>query len=617
MATKNQNDKDGAVLYQFYGQEPMTLDERAVFLEAARDQEKAYDDYLAKLANRRIVDNLPHEYLPDVDDPQHRFRDPNHPFNLPSEIAHGERVLEGLQQRIQDELNSPFENTRQLKLLEKSYAEQQADLEMKREILSNSNAARNLEKVAMEKSGDVSAVESGVDNNTAWHKKGFVSSDYPLQFTPEFQRAAELNLMNLGASRKQDLPFRPAVFERSAEALYTNSGDAPIETSWHKKATINPYSSTISEDQLMRTAASDRIRYKRDSQAGEVTNNILQQAAEMKHSVQAGDLFSVLPVMGKAFAAHTLAPLGTEALFQADAAKTVLDKAEKDYARGVLTQQQLAIIDNNTKTTAAEASAAALVPEPGLGMDKIVQMGDRKLVSELVQAGLPKQQAEQYEMGSMVESGHRIAALTVDAMANRADVKQVMDADGAVPLSMALNISREQLKQFGAMSATLGGEALKNEVARNPAFERLAHLSPQKIEGLSQMAAAGVDPLVMDHGYITTVSNRPAQLSADSKAAFIQSANYIMQSGDVAFRVPGNRPVELKATVESFAMTYERLAQDGGLSMQDKMALKKSIDMLSEGIGTGKLQGVVEKYQAAHRSPLETNVVEHAMSMQR
>jgi hypothetical protein len=389
---------------------------------------------------------------------------------------------------------------------------------------------------------------------------------------------------------------------------------------------ISEYSNAISQEQFTRTAESYRLSRALERSAG----GTLQQTAEMKHSVQAGDVeihnnglggsgknaFSVLPVMGKAFAAHTLAPLGTEAVLQADAAKDVLDKAEKDFARGRLTQEQLAIVRSNTKTTAAEASAVAIVPEPGLGMDKVVQAGDRKLVAELVQSGVPKQQAEGYEMGSMIEGGHRLAAFVSDTLANRNDVKQMVDVDAAVPLSMALNINQSQLRQFGAMSATLGGEALKNEVARNPAFERLAHLSPQKIEGLSQMAAAGVDPLVMDRGYITTKSNRPAQLSADPKVAFIESANYIMQSGDADFRVPGNRPVALKATVESFANTYQHLAQDGGLSIQDKTVLKMTMDTLSKGIETNQVQGLVTKYEASHHSAA-ANESEHAVLMQR
>ena len=193
----------------------------------------------------------------------------------------------------------------------------------------------------------------------------------------------------------------------------------------------------------------------------------------------------------------------------------------------------------------------------------------------------------------------------------------MVDANGAVPLSVALNISQQELRQFGAMSAKLGGEALKNEVARNSAFERLTDLSPQKIEHLAQMAAAGKDPLVMDRGYITMVSNRPDQLSADSKVAFIQSANYIMQSGDTDFRVPGNRPAELKATVESFAKTYQHLAQDGGLSVQDKAVLKMTMDNLSKGIEMNQVQGVVSKYEASYQPPVTGNQPEYAASMQR
>lgn len=121
----------------------------------------------------------------------------------------------------------------------------------------------------------------------------------------------------------------------------------------------------------------------------------------------------------------------------------------------------------------------------------------------------------------------------------------------------------------------------------------------------------------MDYGHITTTSNRPAQLSADSKTAFIESAHYIMQSGDADFRVPGNRPVELKATVESFAKAYEFAAQDGGLSKQDQAVLKMTMDILSKDIETNQLQGLVTKYEASHMRPEVANDLEHAASMQR
>ena len=626
------------VKYQFYGQEPMTLQERTEFLQAAREQEKAYDDYLAKLANRRIVDNLPHEYLPDVDDLQHLYRDPEHPFNLRSDIAFHEFRL----QQLEDKIKESQYNLIQLNQLQAESDALKAELEVKQQTLMAKEAARSADnEVGIAGSVEIKATESvsqgGNVGTTPWHKTADVWN-YPANLTAGFDKTVESGLFALRNGQTSPSPYtpKPTFTDSAAKALFTNDKEAPTHTSWHKKGSVNVYTDLISAEQLKRTVESnfaDKPRHAANdhasAQMGESSGHALQQAAETRTAAQAGDISTyghgrttqnmstVLPVLGKAFAGHTLAPLGSEALFQADAAREAIAKADKDYANGLLNQQQLEIVSSNTKVTAAEASAAAIVPEPGLGIDKIVQAGDRKLVSELVKTGLPREQAEQYEMGSMIESGHRLAALATDSLANRNDVKRMVDVDGAVRLSVALNIDQAQLRHFGAMSATLGGEALKSEVARNPAFERLAHLSPQKIEGLSQMAAAGVDPMVMDRGYITTISNRPVQLSRDSKVAFIESANYIMQSGDVAFRVPGNRPVELKATVESFAMTYERLAQDGGLSKQDKAALETSINMLAEGVGTGRLQGVVARYEAAHALPVVANDAEHAMSMQR
>jgi hypothetical protein len=97
----------------------------------------------------------------------------------------------------------------------------------------------------------------------------------------------------------------------------------------------------------------------------------------------------------------------------------------------------------------------------------------------------------------------------------------------------------------------------------------------------------------------------------------MESANYIMQSGDAGFRVPGNRPVALKASVEAFAKAYEFAAQDGGLSVQDQAALNMSIGKLSKGIEANQLQGVVAKYEAIHQPPVAANDAEHAALMQR
>jgi hypothetical protein len=614
-----------AIKHQYYGQEPMTAEERARFLSQARQDEAEYSkqDYVRE------------------DDPQHRFKNPEHPINLRSSIAYDEFRLNVLERSMQE--SGLLKN--QLAQLEAERDAIKAEMVAKQETLLAKGGTRDtanqvdiVGKVMNETSANVNASVKGVSvDGVPWHKTAD-TWNYPANLTAGFGRTVEsgLGALRSGQTTSSEMRAKPSFTSSDAKALFTNDKEGPTHTSWHKQVGVNPYTNVIPPEQLKRTIASDTASKGQGAandqaarQVGGTSGNALQQAAETRTAVQAGDISigsgaaitknmsTILPVLGKAFTAHTLAPLGSEALFQADAAREAMDKSEKDYAKGLLTKAQLDIVNHNTKVTAAEASAAAIVPEPGLGIDKIVQAGDRKLVAELVQAGLPKERAEQYEMGSMIESGHRLAALASDSQANRNDVKQAVDANGAVPLSMALNINQSQLRQFGAMSATLGGEALKNEVARNPAFERLAHLSPQKIEGLSRMAAAGADPLVMDHGYITTVSNRPAKLSADSKAAFIESANYIMQSGDVAFRVPGNRPVELKATVENFAMTYERLAQDGGLSVYDKAALAKSINMMSEEIGTGRLQGVVARYEAAHPAPVAANDAEHAMSIQR
>ncbi len=82
------------------------------------------------------------------------------------------------------------------------------------------------------------------------------------------------------------------------------------------------------------------------------------------------------------------------------------------------------------------------------------------------------------------------------------------------------------------------------------------------------------------------------------KEEFIKAASYIKETGDINVNIPEYKSVELKATVQSFAQLYQRMSEKGGISPDDSRALDKTIQILSEGFGTTKLQGVVANYEA-------------------
>lgn len=82
------------------------------------------------------------------------------------------------------------------------------------------------------------------------------------------------------------------------------------------------------------------------------------------------------------------------------------------------------------------------------------------------------------------------------------------------------------------------------------------------------------------------------------KEEFVKAASYIKETGDTNVNIPEYKSVELKATVQSFAQLYQRMSEKGGISPDDSRALDKTIQILSEGFGTNKLQGVVANYEA-------------------
>jgi hypothetical protein len=82
------------------GREHLTEQERIEFLQSARDQEKRYDTYVSNLKNRILVDQYPHEQLPDLHAEEHKFSDPMHPVNIKEAIANSKVHMDQLEEKL-------------------------------------------------------------------------------------------------------------------------------------------------------------------------------------------------------------------------------------------------------------------------------------------------------------------------------------------------------------------------------------------------------------------------------------------------------------------------------------------------------------------------------------
>lgn len=294
---------------------------------------------------------------------------------------------------------------------------------------------------------------------------------------------------------------------------------------------------------------------------------------------------SSLGVAGlKAALKHALPPLA-ESAAEILTAIPVLNQSEIERQKHLITKEQEDIIYNSSKETIINAAIASFVPfDPGFASDEAVKAGGEKLVRDLERTGLSKTLAEQYRLDSFIASLDESASLLAKNQANKNDVRQIQSSGDGVPLSMALNISKAGIGELGLISSKLSGKALQTEVAHITGLEKLAHLPPKDLTYLGNLIAAGIEPKVSvdENDGIRLLSQRP-ELSSDPKLAsgqLMRAIEYIMQSGDSAFRAPGDAPEILKIAVERFSQTYQHLAKDGGISKQDLMALSQTSEKL-------------------------------------
>jgi hypothetical protein len=275
-------DKDTgkASSYPLYGQDPMTEKERAAFLQDAGDQEKAYDNYVAHSnSTAKASADYPHEHLPDMDDPQHQFKDPNHPINIQSTMAHGEESLKVLEASIQNELKSPSDNPRRLTTLQSTYDNQSADLDVSRTALANQNAARQssaipdtLASVKQATSGTPLVGGHSFDDYLASlnHQASFASRSR----AGEEQVAKEKNEWLAGKQVAQTNSVeRPSTITwtnpaDSPRPLFIQDNTGPTNISWHKQVGINPYSNPIQSSEIDRIVAADTANHQHSGKAG-------------------------------------------------------------------------------------------------------------------------------------------------------------------------------------------------------------------------------------------------------------------------------------------------------------------------------------------------------------
>lgn len=320
--------------------------------------------------------------------------------------------------------------------------------------------------------------------------------------------------------------------------------------------------------------------------------------ADVKVLTATAGLMGIAATGAKAALTH-LAPGGVESVMQAARVDEVTEMADRHLNTGRLNQAQHEIIQQYTTEHAVAVSAASLAPDPtGLSSDYVAKKGDESLVERLVSAGLPEQQAKEYRLGSLLDSVEEGSQMAKGYFAARQAVRQEMAEHGHVPLSLALHIQPEQLQALGELSNRLGDKLLQREISDHPDFKALAHLPPEQIGQLARLSAAGLDPKVQVlDGEISTMSQRPRQLSENPKQAFAEAATYVLQSGDHQYRASSTSPITVQATVAAFGKLYQDLAHDGGLSTQDTKALVLAMNSVAQGFDhPQQLQGVVANY---------------------
>lgn len=91
--------------YPLVGNAHFTAEERAAFLQRARDQEREYERYVGQLrkqsrALENSVKDYPHEQLPDVNAEEHKFRNEGHPLYIKQAIENNKLHIEKLQEKV-------------------------------------------------------------------------------------------------------------------------------------------------------------------------------------------------------------------------------------------------------------------------------------------------------------------------------------------------------------------------------------------------------------------------------------------------------------------------------------------------------------------------------------
>jgi hypothetical protein len=273
--------KSEASSYQLIGQDPMTEKDRAAFLQAARDQEKAYDNFVAhSSSNAKASADYPREHLPDMDDPQHRFKDPNHPVNIRSTINGLESSVGNFDARIQQLLKSPPENPRILTNLQNAHNDELTTLEASRASFATQSAAKQSSVVP-----DTLASVPHTALDKPLVSGGHDFDDYLARIHQEedFANRSRAGEAQVAREKEEWLANRSVTQTNSVESasakpwsnpadvakpLFIEDRTGPTDIAWHKKVALNPYRQPIQSEEIDRIVAANTSGSKHSGDTG-------------------------------------------------------------------------------------------------------------------------------------------------------------------------------------------------------------------------------------------------------------------------------------------------------------------------------------------------------------
>ena len=480
--------KTEASSYPLYGQDPMTEKERAAFLQAARDQEKAYDNFVAhSISNAKASADYPREHLPDMDDPQHRFKDPNHPVNIRSTIHGLKGSVQEFDARIQQLLKSHPENPRNLTNLQNAHNDELTKLEASRTDFATQNAAKQSSAMpdtlaSVPQTAPIKPLVSG----------GHVFDDYLASIS---QQANFANRSSAGeaqvAREKEEWLANKSVTQTNsvepasakpwsnpadvANPIFTQDRTGPVDIAWHKKVALDPYSQPIQSAEIDRTVASDKLGSKHSAETGhnkKVAAVIgLMVAAEAAYATP-GSVSVKLESVGQVLKDQVIDAIpgvaSVKAFQNGNTAEAVALAADNGMVTGELYRYSQRYADSAMgKPTYVEPGMVESLSIAAVGAIKGAAIKSNEVINQLQeQIGLPTKRttdaAHAADKQAFIQAADAIVAGNVDykvpenspvvvkaTAENMADLYKFLSKDGNMSKDdmRALNMAKETLSQ--------------------------------------------------------------------------------------------------------------------------------------------------------------------------